>query len=55
MDPEKLKVIEDWPVPKNLHAVRSFIGMCSYYRRFVAKFSVIAEPLHDLAEKKVKL
>ena len=53
MDPEKLKVIDEWPVPKNLHEVRSFIGMCSYYRRFIAKFSIIASPLHDLTKKKV--
>ena len=54
MDPEKLKVIEEWPVPKNIHEVRSFIGMCSYYRRFIAKFAIIAGPLHDLTKKKVK-
>ena len=53
MDLDKLKVIEDWPVPKNLHKVQSFIGMCSYYRRFIAKFFVIAGPLHDLTNKKV--
>ena len=29
MDPKKLKVIDEWPVPKNLHKVRSFVGMCS--------------------------
>ena len=48
MDPEKLKVIDEWPQPKNLHEVRSFLGMCSYYRRFIEKFSIIAGPLHDL-------
>ena len=54
MDSKELKVIDEWPVPKNLHEVRSFIGMCSYYRRFIAKFFVIAGPLHDLTKKKVK-
>ena len=69
MDPKKLKVIDEWPVPKNLHKMSSFIGMCSYYRRFIAKFSIgmcsyygrfiakfsiIAGPLHDLTKKKVK-
>ena len=29
MDPDKLKVIEEWSIPKNLHELRSFIGMCS--------------------------
>ena len=54
MDPEKLKIIQEWPQPRNLHELRSFIGMCSYYRHFIAKFSVIAGPLHDLTKKKVK-
>ena len=54
MDTKKLKVIEEWPVPKNIHALQSFIGMCSCYRRFIAKFAVIAGPLHDLTKKKVK-
>ena len=54
MDPEKLRIIEEWPQPKNLHELCSFIGMCSYYRRFIQKFSIIAGPLHDLTKKKVK-
>ena len=54
MDPEKLTVIKDWPQPKNLHELRSFIGMCAYCRRFIEKFSVIAGPLHNLTKKKVK-
>ena len=53
MDPEKLRVIEEWPEPHNVHELRSFLGMCSYYRRFIAHFSVIAGPLHDLTKKKV--
>lgn len=54
MDPDKLHIINEWPVPKNLHELCSFIGMCSYYRRFIEKFSVIAGPLHDLTKKKVQ-
>ncbi|MCO5555398.1 hypothetical protein L7F22_008944 [Adiantum nelumboides] len=54
MDPSKLKVIKEWPNPRNLHELRSFIGMCAYYRRFIEKFSLIAGPLHDLTKKNVK-
>ncbi|MCO5557160.1 hypothetical protein L7F22_010719 [Adiantum nelumboides] len=54
MDLAKLEVIKDWPNPRNLHEVRSFIGMCAYCRRFIEKFSLIAGPLHDLTKKNVK-
>ena len=53
MDPEKLGIIKDWLEPKNLHELRSFIGMCSYYRHFIEKFSMLAGPLHDQEERQV--
>ena len=54
MDLDKLKIIQECPQPLNLHELRSFIGMCSYYRRFIEKFSIISRPLHDLTKKRVK-
>ena len=33
----------------------SFLGLCSYYRRFIPKFNEIAEPLHHLTEKSQKI
>jgi len=51
--PEKVKCIVDWPTPSNLHEVRSFMGICSYYRRFVAGFATIAAQLHALTKKNV--
>ncbi|MCO5591653.1 hypothetical protein L7F22_045644 [Adiantum nelumboides] len=53
MDPTKLEVIKEWPNPRNLHELRSFIGMCAYYGRFIEKFSLIAGPLHDFTKKYV--
>jgi len=44
-DPEKTSAIESWPVPKNKNQVRSFLGFCFYYRRFVKGFSSQARPL----------
>ncbi|MCO5552774.1 hypothetical protein L7F22_006291 [Adiantum nelumboides] len=51
MDPAKIKAIQDWPEPVNLHEIRSFLGLCSYYRRFIRFFAKIATPLHDLTRK----
>ena len=50
-DPEKVRVVADWPVPVNLREVRSFVGLCSYYRRFVKDFARISSPLHALTKK----
>ena len=50
-DPKKTNVVRDWPQPTKLHDVRSFIGFCSYYRRFIPKFAELAKPLHKLTEK----
>uniref|UniRef100_A0A3B1KA92 Gypsy retrotransposon integrase-like protein 1 n=1 Tax=Astyanax mexicanus TaxID=7994 RepID=A0A3B1KA92_ASTMX len=47
-DPDKVEAVKQWPVPTTLKALRSFLGFCSYYRRFVQGFSKIAGPLHDL-------
>ena len=50
-DPQKIAAIKEWPVPTNVHEIRSFIGLCSYYRKFIRDFSEIAEPLHKLTRK----
>ena len=47
-DPEKLKVLKDWPIPKNVKDVRKFLGFAGYYRRFVKGFARIVRPLNDL-------
>lgn len=49
---DKIKAIRDWPRPRDKHEVRSFLGICTYYRRFVEGFAKIAAPLHQLTEPK---
>ena len=50
-DEKKIEVIRSLPVPTCVREVRSFIGMCSYYRRFIPNFSQIAEPIIYLTRK----
>ena len=50
-DPLKIAAISDWPVPTNIRDLRSFLGLCSYYRRFVRGFAELAKPLYKLQEK----
>lgn len=50
-DPAKVEAVRQWPVPKNQTEVKSFVGLASYYRRFVKGFAEIARPLHQLTEK----
>jgi RNase H-like domain found in reverse transcriptase len=54
MDPAKLKGILDWPAPKRVKEVRSFIGFGNFYCCFVKGFFHLAYPLHDLSKKDKK-
>ena len=51
MDPEKVKTVQQWPTPTNVTEVRSFVGLGSYLRKFIAGFSTICKPLHKLTKK----
>jgi hypothetical protein len=50
--PERVEAIVQFPPPKNLKAVRRFLGMVGFYGNFVENFSQIAEPLDALKREK---
>ena len=50
---DKVKAILEWPRPQTMHDIGSFLGLASYYRKFIRGFSQIAKPLTDLSRDKV--
>ena len=51
--PKKSKAVSDFPTPLSVKDVRSFVGLASYYRKFIPNFSKVAGPLHALTKKDV--
>jgi hypothetical protein len=50
-DPEKLEALRVWPTPNNKNEIRSFLCLCTYYRRVISGFTNIVKPLNKLMEK----
>ena len=53
-NPKRVMAVQDFPAPCNVTELRQFLGLASYYRRFVAQFAKIASPLHRLTGKDVR-
>jgi len=52
--PKKMRAISEYSVPSDAHSVRRFLGLASFFRRFIPKFAVIATPLTQLTRKEVE-
>ena len=52
-DLTNVQKVRDWPVPKTVKDIKGFLGLCSYYRRFVPDFSNRAAPMNHLTQKGV--
>lgn len=48
VDPEKVKIVQQWPKPQNVQKLRQFLGLANYFRRFIKSYSSVAAPLTRL-------
>ncbi len=55
VDPAKMKAMEKWPTPVNVKDVGAFLGLASYYRRYIPGFSMVAAPMTNLTRQGVDL
>ncbi|GKB05739.1 putative nucleotidyltransferase, ribonuclease H [Tanacetum coccineum] len=51
VDPSKIKAVKNWKALRTLSEIRSFLGLCGYYRRFIENFSKIGKSLTILTQK----
>lgn len=51
-NPDKMQAIQDFPTPKNLKNLRSFLGICNFYSKFCERYAEATEPLLELLRGK---
>ena len=53
-NPKHVGAVTQFPIPDSVTQVRQFLGLTSFYRRFIGQFAKIAAPLHNLLRKDVE-
>ncbi|EFQ88580.1 hypothetical protein PTT_15489, partial [Pyrenophora teres f. teres 0-1] len=51
MNPKKIQTVQEWPIPKTVKDVQSFLGFANFYRKFIRNYSRITAPLTEITKK----
>jgi len=54
-NPDKIRAIQNFPIPKTTRDIKSFIGLAGYYRKFIQNFAKITKPLTSCLRKNSKI
>ena len=54
MDPKKIESILEWPIPRSVKEVQSFLGFANFYQKFIDSYSRLAAPLTTLTKKSMR-
>ncbi|KAF1336548.1 reverse transcriptase, partial [Globisporangium splendens] len=54
VDPEKVKAIDDWPVPKNVKQLRQWLGLANYLHKYTRNYAALVQPITQLLKKDVE-
>lgn len=49
-----MEAVMNFPIPKGTRDLHSFLGLCSYFRKFIENYSLIAKPLYDILKERSK-
>jgi hypothetical protein len=53
MEPKRIKIIMEWPVPYSIKEIIAFLGFINFYRHFIKNYSVIVAPLSNITRKDI--
>ena len=51
VDPAKVSIVKDWPVPESMHGLQRFLGLANYFRKFIMGYAQLVAPMQQLTNQ----